>query len=61
MVKLIIDNPTSFVTIRKAFHRFETTTYPILLVTGGLGHHGSFQPYLVRRFALMFNQSLAAG
>ena len=33
----------------------------LTLVTGRFGPHGSFQPYLVRRFGLMFNQSLAVG
>ena len=33
----------------------------LTLVTGRFGPHGSFQPNLVSRFGLMFNQSLAVG
>ena len=33
----------------------------LALVTGRFGPHGSFQPNLVRRFGLMFDQSLAVG
>ena len=52
-------------------NRFETETglvrtnrpyiYGLALVTGRFGPHGSFQPNLLRRFGLMFNQSLSVG
>ena len=37
----------------------ETTTYPVLLWSRALGRLVSFQPNLIRRFGLMFSQSLA--